>query len=476
MRPLVRVAETEDKRPQDGGVPDASWVRGRRFLVMGLASTGIAASQFLAKRGAQVTATDIRPVEELGEEARMLASLGVKIEAGGHSEGAFSKSEFVVVSPGVPFRHPFLELARSKGARIMSDIELAYLFMDCPVAAVAGTNGKSTTTELLGEIFRASNMKTFVGGNIGRPAIEYAEMGESADVAVLEISSFHLETTAAFNPRVGILLNVTEDHLDRYSSFDEYAETKFKLFKNQTPSDFAIVNSGDPVIAKRLLTGLPGKGRVVRFSVYETPASGEDGLFLKGRDIVYRAQGVEETYPTGRFKLRGLHNHENIMSAIAAARLMGAGRDTILRTLENFTGLPHRMEFVREKDRVTYIDDSKGTNIGSLAMALRGLVGPVVLIAGGRDKGGDYRTLAQDVTGKVRLMILLGEARLKMKEALGGLVETVLVPSMEEAVNIAHGRARPGDTVLLCPACSSFDMFKSYKERGERFCALVRSL
>ena len=469
----VKVARVQDNMPARRIRWDAGTVKGRRFLVMGLASTGVSAASFLAKRGARVRATDLKPLEDLGGAARALEAMGVKIEAGGNPEDAFLNEDVIVVSPGVPFRHPLLELARSKGAEVISDVELAFRFTDSPVVAVAGTNGKSTTTELLGRIFMDSGKKVFVGGNIGTPAIEEAESGRTVELSVLEISSFHLETTKTFNPRVGILLNVTEDHLDRYSGFDEYAETKFRLFENQTPSDFAVVNSGDPVIARRLEKGLPGKGRVLRFSVY---GSLGEGLFLRGSDIVFRAGGEEEAYPTGRFRLKGLHNHENIMSAIAAARLMGVERDDVQRTLEAFEGLSHRMEFVREKDGVTYIDDSKGTNIGSLAMALRGLKGPVVLIAGGRDKGGDYRTLSEDIRGKVRLMILLGEARFKMKEALGTLASTALAGSMEEAVTLAHEKARPGDTVLLCPACSSFDMFRSYRERGERFSSLVRSL
>ncbi|MEK7774120.1 MAG: UDP-N-acetylmuramoyl-L-alanine--D-glutamate ligase, partial [Deltaproteobacteria bacterium] len=376
-------------------------------------------------------------------------------------------------SPGVPYDLPVLERARARGAEVISEVELAYRFIDAPVIAIAGTNGKTTTTALLGKMLENSGGKVFVGGNIGNPAIEYVEGGGGAGVCVLEISSFHLETTVSFNPHIGVLLNITEDHLDRYRDFGHYARTKFRLFENQGPGDYAVVNMNDPVIAGQAKTGL-GRGGIIPFTV-----SGriEDGLYLDGDSIVYAGAPAKEVYgPVSGFKLKGLHNIENIMAAIAAARLFGAGRDAVLDTLRRFEGLSHRMEPVRELDGVVYVDDSKGTNIGALMMALKGLKGPVVLIAGGRDKGGDYGVLKDLVKDKVRLMVLIGEARLKMERALGSFTETATADTIEEAVGKARDRALRGDTVLLCPACSSFDMFKSYKERGERFRSCVEAL
>lgn len=449
---------------------------GRRCLVAGLASTGISASRFLKRCGALVTATDMKPEAQISG-VNALKDMGVVIEAGGHRDESFEGAEMVVVSPGVPFRHPLLERARGRGAQVISDIELAYMFMDCPVLALSGTNGKSTTTELLGQIVKDAGYNVFIGGNIGTPAIEYVEKGfdgegGKADFAVLEISSFHLETTRTFNPRIGALLNITEDHLDRYGDFDEYARTKFRLFENQGPSDYAVVNVNDPVIAGYLAKNPGGKGRTVKFT-----ASGEleEGLYIKDGDIIYKMDGQTEAYPSKGFILKGLHNMENIMAAVAMARLSGIPRAAVLKTLSAFRGLRHRMEFVREFGGAVYIDDSKGTNIGALDMALRGLRGGVVLIAGGRDKGGEYRSLAPAVKEKVRLLILMGEARFKMKEALEGLTQTLMAASMEEAVALARERASSGDTVLLCPACSSFDMFRDYKERGDRFRALVEA-
>jgi UDP-N-acetylmuramoylalanine--D-glutamate ligase len=441
---------------------------GRKAVVMGLASTGVSAARFLRKCGASVTATDLRPLEEI-PEALGLKEAGVEIKAGGHEGISFTGGELVVVSPGVPSEAPLLKRAREKGAEVLSDIELAYRFIDAPVLAVAGTNGKTT---LLGEVLKNAGNRVFVGGNIGTPAIEYVENGGGADFCVLEISSFHLETTDTFSPHIGILLNITEDHLDRYRDFAHYAGTKFRLFENQKKGDWAVVNVNDPVIAEKALSGLGG-GTVVPFTVWGTLA---EGLYYTGTEIVYRRDGAEELYPVRDFRLKGVHNIENMMAVIAAARLSGVPVEVIMKTFSGFKGLPHRMEFVRVLDGVTYIDDSKGTNVGALVMALKGTETPVVLIAGGKDKGGDYGVLSDLVKEKVRQLVLIGEARFRIKDALGGLTDTVMAGSLEEAVRISRGRAVDGDTVLLCPACSSFDMFRSYKERGDLFKALVEAL
>lgn len=450
----------------------ASELKGRKALVAGLAATGLSVARFLVKCGADVRAYDSRPMESL-PGADVLEGMGVSFVTGAADPGMAGDAALVVVSPGVPFDNAVLVSARKRGAVVISEVELAFRYADAPVVAIAGTNGKTTTTELVGAIFKKAGMAAFVGGNIGTPAIEYIEGGGGADVCVLEISSFHLETTDTFAPHIGALLNITEDHLDRYDDFNHYAETKFRLFMNQGEGDYAVVNVNDPVIAGRFNSAGFGRGMVVPFS-----ARGElkEGLFFKDGAIEFRFRGLHETYPSSGFKLRGLHNIENIMAAIACTRLLGVKRETILEVLSTFTGLPHRMEFVRLLDGVTYVDDSKGTNIGALAMALTGTETPVVLIAGGRDKGGDYASLSSLVKEKVKCMVLIGEARFKIKDSLGSLTETVFASSIEEAAGIARGKAAAGDTVLLCPACSSFDMFSSYKERGERFSKSVEAL
>ncbi len=442
---------------------------GKSAIVAGLGSTGISVCRFLAKCGARVVATDSKNAEAI-PGIDVLASFGVDVRAGGHSGISVKGVDLVVVSPGVPYDLPLLVEARTNGAEVISEVELAWRFMDAPVLAVAGTNGKTTTTTLLGEVLESSGYKVFVGGNIGTPAIEYIEQGGGADLCVLEISSFHLETTRYFNPHIGILLNITEDHLDRYRDFNHYAETKLKLFENQSEDDYAIINANDPEISGRKI---PGRGRQVPFT---TEGRARVGLFLEGGSIVHLFNGLREEYPVEEIKLKGIHNIENVMSVIAAARRAGAPKDVISKTLAAFSGLHHRMELVRELNGVQYIDDSKGTNIGALMMALKGLEGPVVLIAGGVDKGGDYRALSGLVKEKVKLLVLLGEARSKINDALGSLTKTVMVDTFEDGVTTAHRGASPGDTVLLCPACSSFDMFRNYKERGEKFRALVEAL
>ncbi len=448
---------------------------GLNVAVAGLGVTGISVSRFLRRCGALVTATDTRAAAEI-PGARVLEALGVKIEPEGTLD-TFDGYDLVVVSPGVPRYNPMLVGARAAGVEVISEIELAYRFIDAPVIAVAGTNGKSTVTELLGRVLKKAKLNVFVGGNIGTPAIEYVESvmdgRVEADYCVLEVSSFQLESTTTFAPSVAVLLNITEDHLDRYDSFDDYAETKFRLFEVQGEADCAVINADDPAIDSRVEGGLTEAALMP----YSAASILDVGLYLNGTDIVYAPEkGAVEHYLTGGFALKGLHNIENIMAVIGTARRLKIPRKAIIGALGDFTGLAHRMESVREFDGVRYIDDSKGTNIGALAMALKSVDTPVVLIAGGRDKGGDYATLIPAVKERVRSMVLIGEAATRIKEALGAATEITMAASMEEAVRVARGKAHPGDTVLLCPACSSFDMFSGYKERGELFKVLVEAL
>lgn len=444
-------------------------LNGRRVLVVGLARTGLAVARFLREKGAVVSATDNNPSPMKGVQT--LLDMGIKVETGGHTLGTFLDVELIILSPGVPPDIPPLVEARHRGIRIISEIELAYQFIHTPIIAVAGTNGKTTTATLLGEVLKAGGKKVFLGGNIGMPLIEYARGDQSADYVVSEVSSFQLEGIAHFRPFISILLNVTEDHLDRYGNFNEYVMAKMRLFENQGEGDIAIVNMDDPVINSRSQR-FPNC-HIIPFST--THVLGE-GLYYKDGNIFYTFDGGKEAYPVRDFKLNGMYNIENIMAVIGTARNCDVRKVSILKTIEGFKGLPHRMEFVRELNGVTYYNDSKGTNIGALRSSLEGQSSPVILIAGGKDKGGDYKTLVGIVKERVRLLILLGEARFKIYEALGDLVETILVGSMEEAVDVAHTKASPGDVVLLSPACSSFDMFRDYQERGERFKELVMNL
>ena len=456
----------------DSPIHQLYWdLKGRNVLVVGLAKTGVSTAKFLNERGAIVTATDILPASQI-KGINDLQDSGITVEAGKHTLKYFLDAELIVLSPGVPLQIWPLNEAKKKGVEIISEIELAYSFIEEPIVAIAGTNGKTTTTTLIGKVLEDAGKKVFVGGNIGLPLIEYVASGQKADYLVVEVSSFQLEGIRRFKPNVAILLNITEDHLDRYANFDEYAAAKFRFFENMGEGDFAIINSDDPVINSKFEIQ-NSKFQVIPFSSTKIL---KNGLYYKDGRIVYSMAGKEEFYPTDNFKLKGIHNIENIMATIAAIRCCGISKDKILKTVEGFHGLPHRMEFVREVKGVAYYNDSKGTNIGALQKSLEGLDAPVILIAGGKDKGGDYRVLSNSITDKVKLLILLGEAKNKIKEAFNGLTKIVMVESLKEAVDVAYHNANTGDVVLLSPACSSFDMFKDCKERGEIFRKLVNTL
>jgi len=401
--------------------------------------------------------------------------MGIEIKAGGFRKEDFSGAGLIVISPGVPASNPLLEEARAKGVEVIGGLELACRFIKAPVIAVAGTNGKSTVTSLIGEILQGSGQSAFVGGNIGTPVVDYFLSETPASRCVLEVSSFQLESIAEFKPHIAVLLNITEDHLDRYSGFDEYSAVKFRIFDNQDRGDYAIVNASDEVIRAGMLSGAARHGGAERIP-FNCTTGVKTGLYEDGENIVFALHGVLESYPMEGTGLKGAHNIENAMAAIAALRLSGVSPESVRRGLRSFKGLAHRMEFVRERGGVSYVNDSKGTNTGALLMALRSTPAPVVLIAGGRDKQGDYGLLTAEVTRKVKLLIAIGEAAPRLEESFSGIIKVKRASSMEEAVRIAADEAASGDTVLLSPACSSFDMFKDFKERGRAFEALVRAL
>ncbi|MBI5893589.1 MAG: UDP-N-acetylmuramoyl-L-alanine--D-glutamate ligase [Deltaproteobacteria bacterium] len=450
---------------------------GKKVLVVGLASTGISTARFLKDKGAIVTVTDNKPMEQLECPDGLINELQkicARIETGRHSKEVFMNVDLIVLSPGVPPTIKPLQDAKNAGIEIISEIELACDFIDAPIIAITGTNGKTTTTTLLGKVLNSAGRKAFVGGNIGTPLIDYASKREKSEYVVAEISSFQLEGIKKFKPFISILLNITEDHMDRYKDFNEYAEAKFNIFKNQGENDIAIVNIDDPTIKKWLKNNGTGiKARIIPFSAKKILSR---GIYWTGREIVYSMNGSSAVYPVDGFKLKGMHNIENIMAVIAAAKICGVSDKDILATVNAFNVLPHRIEFIRDVNGVSYYDDSKGTNIGALQKSLEGIIQPVILIAGGKDKGGDYRVLRDLIKQKVKLLRLIGEAREKIKTALGGCAETIYAASMEDAVKKAYENARQGDIVLLSPACSSFDMFKDYKERGDVFRKLVEAL
>jgi len=441
----------------------------KNILVVGLARTGEAVARFLVDRGARVAVTDLRGAEELAGPLAKLQGLPVRYVLGRHDLADFAAADLVVVSPGVPMDSPYLLAAREAGRPVITEIELASRFITAPLAAITGTNGKTTTTTLTGEILRACGFATFVGGNIGNPLIELVAAGTPVERVVVEISSFQLEWIETFRPRVAVLLNLSEDHLDRYPSMADYIAAKARIFENQASADFALLNGDDPLVwefARRV------PARVVPMSQRQELA---EGVWHRDGVITWRWQGCEERFPTAGYQLQGVHNLENIMAALATALLLGGDAVRAQAAVSAFRGLPHRMELVRELDGVRWYEDSKATNVGSVEKALASF-SEITLIAGGKDKGGDYGPLAPLVRERVRHLILIGEARERIRAALGGLTDTRLAGSLEEAVTLARQLTRVGGTVLFSPACSSFDMFRDYVERAERFTALVHGL
>ena len=442
----------------------------KKILVVGLARTGVAVARFLAEQGAQVTVTDMKSAVELAPWMAKLEDLFINYQLGQHDKHTFLMADLIVVSPGVPMDIKPLQLARAQKRTVISEIELAAAFITTPIAAITGTNGKTTTTTLTGEIFRACGFPTFVGGNIGNPLIDLVESGEQVERVVVELSSFQLEGIVRFRPQVAVLLNITEDHLDRYATFQEYIDAKVRIFENQTSDDFAVLNVDDPLVA----------GYADSLAARVVPMSREreltEGIFYRDGIITFRWEGTEERFSTAGFKLRGVHNLDNVMAALATTLLLGCDAPRALAAVEAFPGLPHRMELVATVGEVPWYNDSKGTNVGSVVKSLESFAGQVTLIAGGKDKGGDYAPLAELVRERVSHLILIGEAKERIRAALGHLTDTRSAATLEEAVALAHQLTVPGGVVLFSPACSSFDMFKSYEDRGEQFAALVRKL
>jgi UDP-N-acetylmuramoylalanine--D-glutamate ligase len=444
---------------------------GKRVLVVGAGRSGLAAAKLCARRGARVTITDRRDQAALGPAMAGLTT--VARELGGHRRETFLGAELIVLSPGVP-EIPELAAARAAGVAITGEMELASRFVAGTVVAITGTNGKSTTTTLIGDMMTATGRPTFVGGNLGEPladAVDTAAAGETG-VCVVEASSFQLETVDRFHPRVAVLLNITADHLDRYPDMAGYAAAKARVFAAQTAADHAVVNVDDP-LAVAASDGI--RSRRLGFSVTRTLEQTGDGAgWLEPDALAIRLPGgAIERYPAHPAGLVGRHNQANALAALLASRLAGATPATSRAALVAFQPLAHRMELCAETAGVAYYDDSKGTNVGAVVAALEGFPRPVVLIAGGRDKGGDYAPLAQALKQVGRAAVLIGEAADKLEAALRDLLPVERAATMEAAVEAARRLARPGDAVVLSPACSSFDMFRDYAHRAEVYRAAV---
>ncbi len=443
---------------------------GKKIVVIGMGKTGIAVAGFLGERGVKVSVTDEKSSDQWGEGFKGIAK-AKWLEVGNYNKNILKDADMVIPSPGVPPYNELLVDALRKNIPVVSEIELAYRFIKTPMIAVTGTNGKTTVTTLLGEILKSSGRKTFVGGNIGNPLIEYAGSLQEAEFVVAEISSFQLQWIRKFRPFIAALLNITSDHIDYHGSFEEYRRIKFNIFANQTKNDFAILNAADPAqqeISRSILS------RVAGFSSRKIL---QEGIFVKSDKIIFKMpEREEEQYPLGIISIPGLHNVENIMASIMAARFCGCARETIIDAITAFRGLPHRIEFAGEKNSVKFYDDSKGTNVGSVLRALETFDKPVVLLMGGRDKEGDFETLKPVLPTKAKKVILFGEARDRIVSLIGNNVPILKEAKLKEAVETAYKNAQPGDVILLSPGCASFDEFANYKERGNFFKEVVRNL
>jgi UDP-N-acetylmuramoylalanine--D-glutamate ligase len=455
----------------------------KNILVVGLGVSGLSAARFAKNKGGIVTVTDQAKEDALAAYLPEIREMGIKTELGRHRIETFEKSDMIIVSPGVAHTILPIERAREKGIPILGEIELACRYIREPIVAVSGTNGKTTTTQLLGRMLENSGFEVFVGGNIGNPLINYAAGGKKADIVVAEVSSFQLDTIDTFRPRVSVLLNISEDHLDRYPNFESYVRSKGRIFKNQTQSDTAVINGSDPYILSISQTirsrVLPfyQQGRVDGKHKEYALIKRRDGRHTPGIEL-FTKENPEGFLDLSTVHLLGRHNMENAAAAALATLAAGGNLVSVQSVLSDFKGLPHRLEFVKMINGVHFYDDSKGTNIDAVAKALEVFDAPVILIMGGRDKGGDYRTLREPVRRYAKKLIVMGEAGNAIRSALEDACRegAQSVSGMEDAVHAAFHSAAPGDIVLLSPGCSSFDMYENYAQRGDAFCRAVNHL
>ena len=448
-------------------------IRGKKALVIGAAVTGIPVVEQLCKMGAFVTLNDKKTKEEIVEMLGDIDLNKVRIVGGEHPSELAEECDFIVVSPGVPLDMPIINRARELGVEVIGEVELAYRLTSTPIAAITGTNGKTTTTALLGEIMKESGRGTFVTGNIGRAMIAEVDNAMPEDVFVLEASSFQLESTVDFRPRVSAILNIRPDHLDRHKTFENYIDAKCMVFRNQKPGDFALLNKDDPetykvadrVLCKRLF-----------FSRKEIL---EEGAFVENDCIVIKLDGrIDRIIEIDEIFIPGPHNIENALAAALMAYLLGVKAEVIRRVLRDFKGVEHRIEFVDEINEVTYYNDSKGTNIDASKVAVLAMSRPIVLIAGGYDKGSEYDEFVETFDGRVKDLVLIGVTADKIEKTAReyGFNNIHRASSFEEAVAMCSNLAKPGDCVLLSPACASWGMFKNFEERGRIFKSLVKGL
>jgi len=445
-------------------------LRGKRVLVVGLARTGVSTAQFCVTHGARVTTTDARSESEIGEAAKLLRAAGVHLELGGHNEKTFLDQDLIVASPGVPADAPLLQAARGKGVTIWSEIELADRYLKGRMIGITGSNGKTTTTSLIAHILKTAGVPTILAGNIGTPLISQVEQTNDKTITVVELSSFQLDLIDTFRADISVFLNLTPDHLDRHHTLEAYGTAKARIFENQTESDSAVLNADDPATRPYA----PAKPQVFWFSRKQSVAQ---GAFALENEILFRQDGKDEVVLRREdIPLAGAHNVENVLAAVAAARLAGAEVAEIARGVRSFAGVEHRLEFVAEIGGVRYYNDSKATNVDATLKALDAFPGRILIVLGGKDKGSDYTVLQKPLREKAILALLIGAASEKIEKQIAGSVAIEHAGTIERAVEISSHAARPGDVVLLAPACASFDQFENYEHRGRVFKDLVHQL
>ena len=445
-------------------------LKGKKVLVVGLGKSGLAAALFLRHRGAQVTVSDARSAEALAKDIPALLEEGIMVETGGHGLLTFRRQDLIVVSPGVPLNTPELAQVRSFGLPVIGELELAARFLKGKILAITGSNGKTTTTALVGEILEKAGIPTLVGGNIGVPVVSLIEASTDETWSVLEVSSFQLESTYQFHPSIAVILNITPDHLYRHGTFENYALAKERIFAAQEGNDSVVLNADNERAAQ---AAGRSSAKVYSFSV-EHPV--ERGAWLEQGYVVYRADGdapVEAVMPLSGIPLKGTHNVENVLAAVCAARLAGAPVDAIRKAIEDFRAVEHRLEYVATINGVEYYNDSKATNVDATAKAVAAFNSGIHLILGGKDKGSDYTLLAPLLRERVRAVYTIGSAAAKIESQLRGVVSIRTCETLDVAVDAAANAARPGEVVVLAPACSSFDQFENYEHRGRVFKELV---
>jgi len=448
-------------------------LKNKRVLVVGLGKSGISAAMFLRKRGARVTVSDARSAVALAKEIPSLLDAGIMVESGGHGLLTFRRQDLIVVSPGVPMDTPEVKQVIGYGMPVIGELELASRFLNGRVVAITGSNGKTTTTTLVGKILKETGLPTLVGGNIGLPVIDLVPESTDDSVSVLEVSSFQLETIEHFHPWISVVLNITPDHLDRHGSFDNYAATKARITENQTAEDFLVLNAEDKPTQ---MVAAKARAQIFWFS---TRRPIKQGAFVHGESIVFlprEGAKTEPIMPVEEIPLKGAHNVENVLAAACAARLAGAAAEKIRASVRSFKAVEHRLEFVRTVQGVEYFNDSKATNVDAAMKAVSSFPSGIHLILGGKDKDSDYTVLSPLLRERVKAVYTIGSAAEKIERELHGVVKMVGAGTIDVAVREARSAAVPGDVVLLAPACSSFDQFENYEHRGRTFRQIVNEL